>query len=214
MKNDKAPEESGEFRILAGPGASEIRVLGSRFLGFALPVATEQEISERLTERSRKFHDATHHCSAWILGAERREHSSDAGEPHGTAGAPILRAIQAAGVTDTLVIVTRYYGGTKLGKGNLARAYGAAASEALDAALKKVIRRRLKFIVDVSFNDIGKLYTLANRCGWEIIPRDSAEGGRFELRAPISEKEDVHRQVRDATAGRASCVEDGFWISR
>ena len=112
------------------------------------------------------------------------------------------------------MIVTRYYGGTKLGKGNLARAYGACASEALEAAQKRIIRRLRKFIVDVSFNDIGKLYTLANRCHWEIIPRDSAEGGRFELRVPISEKEDVHRQVRDATAGRASCVEDGFWISR
>jgi uncharacterized YigZ family protein len=214
MKNDKAPEESGEFQILAGPGASEIRVLGSRFLGFALPVATEQEISERLTERSREFHDATHHCSAWILGVERSEHSSDAGEPHGTAGAPILRTIQAVGLTDALVIVTRYYGGTKLGKGNLARAYGAAASEALDAAPKKIIRRLRKFIVDVSFSDIGKLYTLANRCGWEIIPRDSAEGGQFELRVPIPEKENVYRLVSDATAGRASCVEDGFWISR
>jgi uncharacterized YigZ family protein len=214
MNNDKAPEENGEFRTLAGPGTSEIRVLGSRFLGFALPVVSEQEVSERLTEHSREFHDATHHCSAWILGAERREHSSDAGEPHGTAGPPILRAIQAAGLTDALVIVTRYYGGIKLGKGNLARAYSACASEALEAASKKVIRRLRKFIVDVPFDDIGKLYTLVNRCNWEIIPRDSAEGGQFELRVPISEKENVHRQVSDATAGRAHCVEDGFWISR
>ncbi|MBU1706603.1 YigZ family protein [bacterium] len=214
MNNDKAPEESDEFRILAGPGTSEIRVLGSRFLGFALPVVTEQEISERLTEHAREFHDATHHCSAWILGAERREHSSDAGEPHGTAGIPILRAIQAARLTDALVIVTRYYGGTKLGKGNLARAYSTAASEALAVAPKKVIRRLGKFIVDVPFDDIGKLYTLANRCNWEIIPRDSAEGGQFELRVPIDEKENVHQQVNDATAGRAHCVEDGFWISR
>lgn len=214
MSNNKAPEEHGEFRTLAGPGTAEIRVLGSRFLGFALPVTSEQEISDRLTERSRAFHDATHHCSAWILGAERREHSSDAGEPHGTAGAPILRAIQAADLTDVLVIVTRYFGGTKLGKGNLARAYHTCASEALEAAPKKVIRRLLKFIVEVPYDDIGKLYTLANRSNWEIIPNDSAKGGRFELRVQISEGEDVVRQVNNATAGRASCVEDGFWISR
>lgn len=212
MDSDIAPSQSGEYLILAGSGTAELRVSGSRFLGLAVPAKSEEEVAELLTKRAREYHDATHHCWAAITSVQRREQSSDAGEPHGTAGQPILRAIRAAKLTDALVIVTRYFGGTKLGKGNLARAYGDCAAETLYAAPKKLIQRRRKFLIELPFDEIGKLYTLVHRTGWEIVPLDSTEGGLFEVRVPISET-DVQRQVLDATAGKANIKEDGFWIS-
>lgn len=213
MDDDMVSGDKDKFLTLAGPGTTEVRVLGSRFLGLAQPVTTEHEVAEHLTQRAREYHGATHHCFGVIFGVGRREQSSDAGEPRGTAGAPILRAIQAARVTDTLVIVTRYFGGTKLGKGNLARAYGACAEETLHAAPKRVLRQQRRFRVEVPFTEIGRLYSLAHRTGWEIAPRDSAEAGSFEVRVPLSEGENLRRLVLDATAGRASITEEGLWTS-
>jgi uncharacterized YigZ family protein len=213
MDSASASDRSDQLLTLAGPGTAEVRVSGSRFLGLALPITGEQEVAEHVTQRAREYHDATHHCYAAILGADRREASSDAGEPRGTAGAPILRAIRAARLTDTLVIVTRYFGGTKLGKGNLARAYRSCAEETLRAAPKRVVRQWRRFRIEVPFNEVGRLYTLAHRRGWEIVPEDSARGGCFEVRVPLSEREGVCESVLDATAGRASIVEEGIWTS-
>ncbi len=96
-------------------------------------MADEAAAQERLVTLARRHPDASHHCWAWRLGNPPRERSSDAGEPAGTAGAPILRALRGAGVSDVLAVVTRWFGGTKLGKGGLARAYGGVAREALTA---------------------------------------------------------------------------------
>jgi uncharacterized YigZ family protein len=214
MDNASASDGSDAFLTLAGPGTAEVRVSGSRFLGLALPITGEQEVAEQLTQRTREYHDATHHCFAAILGADRREQSSDAGEPRGTAGIPILGVIQGAQLTDTLVIVTRYFGGTKLGKGNLARAYRACAEEAVRAAPKRIVRHWRRFRIEVPFNETGKLYTLARRNGWEIVPVDSVtERGSFEVRVPLSQGETVRGLILDATGGRASIMEEGLWRS-
>jgi uncharacterized YigZ family protein len=124
------------FLTLSGPAEAETRVRGSRFLAIACPAGNEAAAREILDERHRRFHDASHHCAAWRLrdGAWR---ALDAGEPSGSAGAPILAAIDAAALVDTAVVVTRYFGGTKLGVGGLVRAYGEAAALALDAAPRR-----------------------------------------------------------------------------
>lgn len=213
MESDTVSRQSDEFLILAGTGKAENRVSGSRFLGLALPVSNEQEISKQVAARAREYHDATHHCFAAIWDLGQCEQSSDAGEPHGTAGLPILRAIQSAGLSNTLVIVTRYFGGTKLGKGNLARAYSACAEETLRAAPKKTICRKRKLLIEVPPSETGRLYRLAHRNGWDIVSISSGESGRFELRVPTGEGESALQAVQNATAGRATIMEDGFWIS-
>jgi hypothetical protein len=125
------------FVTLAGDGVAQTRVKGSTFAALAAPAPDEAEARARLAAREREMWDATHHGSAWRMrGGTVR--ANDAGEPSGSTGAPILAAIDGAGLTDCVVIVTRYYGGTKLGVGGLVRAYGDAAAEALAAAPRRV----------------------------------------------------------------------------
>jgi uncharacterized YigZ family protein len=117
------------YRTLAGPVRAELKVKGSLFIAEAFPIATPEEVAAHLAAIRKRTFDATHHGFAYRLGDDFRY--SDGGEPFGTAGQPILRQIDARGVTNTLVVVTRYFGGTKLGTGGLIRAYGDAAAAVL-----------------------------------------------------------------------------------
>lgn len=117
----------------AGEAWGELREKGSRFLAWIGPAAGEDAARAALDALAHRYPDATHHCWAWRLGSPPRERSSDAGEPAGTAGIPILQALRGAGLSDALAVVIRWFGGTKLGKGGLARAYAAAARAALAA---------------------------------------------------------------------------------
>jgi uncharacterized YigZ family protein len=128
-------------------GEAEIKVKGSRFLAEALPAADEDAAEAAIAAIRKREYNATHHCTAYRIGpAADLFRFNDDGEPSGTAGQPILRQIEARDLTNTLVVVTRYYGGTKLGTGGLIRAYGEAASLALDAASVQqcILRERLR----------------------------------------------------------------------
>jgi putative IMPACT (imprinted ancient) family translation regulator len=131
------PTAADAYAEPARAASCELRVRGSRFLADVAVVRDEAETHGVLDHRRRTFHDATHIAYACRLrpsGGAIRARSSDAGEPSGTAGRPILIAIESAGVVNALVTVTRWFGGTKLGTGGLARAYGEAAARALAAA--------------------------------------------------------------------------------
>lgn len=108
---------------------------GSKFIGFAYPVASEEEIKGKLNELKKKYFDASHHCFAFVLGADKsRYRAFDDGEPNHSAGDPILGQIKAKNLTHVLVVVVRYFGGTKLGVGGLISAYKEAAEEVLNKA--------------------------------------------------------------------------------
>lgn len=124
----------GNFIAPQAEARVELREKGSRFLGLLLPATDERQVAERLEQVRARYPDATHHCWAYRVGWPPRERSSDDGEPSGTAGAPILRVLAGREVSDALVIVVRWFGGTKLGKGGLARAYGGASREVVEAA--------------------------------------------------------------------------------
>ncbi len=128
-------------RVPAAEGRGEVREKASRFLGFAARAASAADAETFLARLRREHHDATHVAFAWKIGAGASvaERASDAGEPPGTAGRPILGAIESAGLSDTIVAVVRYYGGTKLGTGGLARAYRLAAGRALEAAGVEIV---------------------------------------------------------------------------
>lgn len=130
------------FRTIAKPAEGQYRDKGSRFLAFAYPVSSEQDIKAHISALEKEYYDARHHCYAWILGPEKelfRAH--DDGEPNHSAGDPILGQIRSKDLTNVLVVVVRYFGGVKLGVGGLISAYKTAADDALNQA--SVIEREV-----------------------------------------------------------------------
>lgn len=122
------------FKSIGTRVRQELKVRGSRFIGTAIPVSGRDDIDRELAEIRKEFWDATHNCYAWRLAPDGLQYRfSDDGEPTGSAGKPILFVMQQRELLNTLVVVTRYFGGVKLGVGGLVRAYGDAAAQALNA---------------------------------------------------------------------------------
>jgi uncharacterized YigZ family protein len=127
--------ESDSYLTIENPSEGLFRDKGSRFLSFAFPVQTEDEIHKILENNHKKYHDAHHHCYAWRLGVDMNHfRSNDDGEPGNSAGKPILGQIQSFQLTNLLIIVVRYFGGTLLGVGGLIQAYKAASMDAIKNA--------------------------------------------------------------------------------
>ncbi len=124
------------------------------------PAADEAAARALLAALEREIPDATHHCWAWRLGSPPRERSSDAGEPAGTAGVPILQVLRGAGLSDVMAVVVRWFGGTKLGKGGLARAYAAAAREALPGLPVAARVPTVRIAVEVPYEGSGAVKRL------------------------------------------------------
>ena len=121
------------YRTIKTPSEGIYKEKGSKFLAFAYPVSHEAAIKEHLADLQKQFHDARHYCYAWRLQPEKTHYRvNDDGEPSGTAGKPIFGQIVSRDLSDLLVVVVRYFGGTKLGVGGLIQAYRSAASAALD----------------------------------------------------------------------------------
>ena len=123
------------YKSIPAPAEGLFKDNGSRFISFAFPVETEEEIKDIVAELKKKYHDARHHCYAYRLGyLGDRFRANDDGEPSGSAGRPILGQIDSRGLSDVLVVVVRYFGGIKLGIPGLIRAYKTSTAEALDNA--------------------------------------------------------------------------------
>lgn len=124
---------------------------GSRFISLAFPVVSEDEIKEKITHLRKTYHDARHHCFAWRLGPDMEQYRvNDDGEPSGSAGRPIYGQIQSRELTNILVVVIRYFGGTLLGVGGLINAYRSATSDALDHA--NIIEKRVEKLIKLNFD--------------------------------------------------------------
>ena len=173
------------YRTLAARAGFAHKIERSEFLGIAFPIAGEDEFFAELERVQKKHFDATHHCWAFRLFAEQRARSSDAGEPSGTAGKPILSAIEGAELFDVGVVVVRWYGGIKLGTGGLARAYRESAAEALRQAtlVDRYVYERVNVIVP--FDALGTIYRLVNPPDVVLVNESYGEENvfAFEVRA-------------------------------
>ena len=203
-----------EYPSIEGGPETEIKIKGSRFLGQAFRVETEEDAADALRGVRRRYHDATHHCSAFRLAPPEHpmERSDDDGEPSGTAGTPILGVLRSHGVFNAIVVVTRHYGGTKLGTGGLVRAYAESAEEAMNAAPTRRVWRIARVTVSVEYTDMGTVEaSLARHAEWlHGVERDFSGTPRFSLRVRPSRIEALVDELRDTTAGRAACdVEPG-----
>lgn len=150
------------YRTIAAPVEFRQKIERSEFLGIAFPIAGDDAFFAELTRIQKRDFDATHHCWAFRLFADARSRSSDAGEPSGTAGKPILAAIEGAALHDLGVIVVRWYGGIKLGTGGLSRAYRDTAAKALELAtpLDRYLYDRIRVIVP--FDALSQVYRLVH----------------------------------------------------
>lgn len=184
----------------------ETRVQGSAFLAQAFRVETAAEAADRLSSIGKRYHDATHHCSAWRLGPPDRfvERSDDDGEPSGTAGIPIQGAIQRADLFDVVVVVTRYFGGTKLGTGGLVRAYAEAARLGLEAAPRREVFREARLSFACGYEDVGAIEAVLSREGSRIrsVDRDFGNRADFTVTVLRSQIDPLRGILVEATAGR------------
>jgi uncharacterized YigZ family protein len=188
-----------------------IKVRDSRFMGIAVPVDSEEEARQRVTEVEREFRDATHCCYAYRLGegdsAVERVH--DAGEPAGTAGAPILSAIKGRGLSNVVVAVVRYFGGTKLGVGGLIRAYRDAARAALDAGeiQEREVRHRMAVVLPLAL--AGEARSLLARLGGVVLSERYEKSAELILALPESLAAEFRERLDDLTRGGAHWPEGG-----
>lgn len=138
------------FQTIKATSEGSYKEKGSKFLAFAYPVESEEAIKEKLTDLKKKYFDARHHCFAYMLGADKAKFRAfDDGEPNHSAGDPILGQIRSKNLTNVLIVVVRYFGGTKLGVGGLIQAYKAAAEDALLQAI--VIEKEVKESVSIRY---------------------------------------------------------------
>ncbi len=157
------------YRTIEKSSEGTYKEKGSKFLAFAYPVRTEEEVQYHLQDLRKQYHDARHHCYAWRLGPEMTLYRvQDDGEPSGSAGKPIFGQIQSRELSDVLVVVVRYFGGTLLGVGGLIRAYRAAASEALDR--NTVTERRVydRLQLEFSYERMNPVMKLIKDFGLEF----------------------------------------------
>lgn len=144
------------YDTIRSVATGEITIKRSTFLAYLLPCSSKDQAQQLLDELRSKHWDAVHHCFAWRVGPNGLEYRmSDDGEPSGTAGKPILFALQRAQLSDVLLVVVRYYGGVKLGVGPLARAYAEAAQVAIDVCERVTVRNMSQLTVFCIYDDVS-----------------------------------------------------------
>lgn len=139
------------YKTIEKPCEASFKDKGSKFLGYAFPVKSEEDVKKYLNELKKQYHDATHHCYAYILGPNSEaQRSNDDGEPSNSAGKPILRAIVSNQLTNTLIVVVRYFGGKLLGVPGLIHAYGETALETIKQAI--IIEKIVEELYEITFD--------------------------------------------------------------
>ncbi|MFE4372607.1 YigZ family protein [Streptomyces sp. NPDC056835] len=193
-----------QYRTVAGVGVHETEINRSRFICALAPVATEEEAREFVARIRKEHPTATHNCFAYVIGADASvQRASDDGEPGGTAGTPMLQMLMRREVRYTAAVVTRYYGGVKLGAGGLIRAYGGVVGEALDA-LGTLTRQRFRLAtVTVDHQRAGRLENDLRATGRAVRDVRYAEAVTIEIGLPDSEVPAFRAWLADTTAGTA-----------
>lgn len=177
-------------------------IKGSRFVATAAPAADESQAKALLDELRAEWPDASHHCWAWRLATPAIERAGDDGEPSGSAGRPILAALVGRELVDTAIIVTRWFGGTKLGVGGLVRAYGGTAAQGLDTGVYDEWVARTVIEFSHSHGETGPIERAIAAVDATELSVDWGAEVRRELQLPIAEVDELWSALADATNGR------------
>ncbi|HAF71533.1 MAG: Uncharacterized protein XD60_0362 [Acetothermia bacterium 64_32] len=194
------------MRTIAKAGEAKLAERRSRFLAFAFPVRSQEEVEEHLAALRRRFHDARHIVYAYRLKekGEERVRADDAGEPAGSAGRAILQLLEGEGLWNVLVVVVRYFGGVKLGVGGLARAYREAARMALQAVGMVEETPEVQVRIRVPADRLGEALALAGRMGAKVLKQGYDGMPSLTLSLPEEKLEELKRRAQ-ALGVQAGC---------
>ena len=193
------------YPIPAEPHRSQIEVERSRFITSIEPVSSPEDVLAFIARIKQEFPDANHNCWAYLIGppgSSDRIGLSDDGEPHGAAGKPMLTVLQHGGIGDIAVVVTRYFGGIKLGKGGMVKAYTRAIQTALEQLepAEKIDWAELALSFD--YAQLNGIERLLPDFEAEIVARQFAEQIRLQLKLPAEQEEPLRNQLTNLTAGK------------
>lgn len=198
-----AEANTEEYRVLLDGGEGEIVEKKSRFIATIRKCETEEEAVAFIEEMKKKYWDARHNCSAFVIGSRGElTRCSDDGEPGGTAGRPMLEVLLGEGIRNIAVVVTRYFGGTLLGTGGLVRAYTQAVKEGLKSCTVGKMRRGCELEVGTDYNGIGKILYLLGQRGIEPQNSDYSDVVVLRILIPSQMEQELCREMVEATCGK------------
>jgi len=198
-----ALEQNPNYRVVLEGGQGEIVEKKSRFIATVRRVETEQEAAAFIEEIKKKYWDARHNCSAFVIGGRGElTRCSDDGEPGGTAGRPMLEVLLAEEIRNVAVVVTRYFGGTLLGTGGLVRAYTQAVKAGLDKCVIGVMRQGVEISLRTDYNGVGKVLYILEQHGFKPVDSRYGQDVLLTFRIPADQARDLQRELVEATCGR------------
>ena len=196
--------ETNGYRAVYEGGQGEIIEKKSRFIATVLPIETEEEALEFIAKMKKKYWDARHNCYAYVIGeCQELPRSSDDGEPNGPAGRPMLDVLLHEDIHNTVVVVTRYFGGVLLGTGGLVRAYTEAVQEGLEHCVVLACSTGFKLRIETDYNGIGKLQYLARTLELHELDIQYGELVQMTLLVPEDQIDAVEKDITEQTAGKA-----------
>ncbi|WP_417898887.1 YigZ family protein [Bacillus haimaensis] len=197
-----------QYLTVKGYGEHEINIQKSRFIAYINRATTENEAQDFIQEIKKKHWDATHNCSAYLIGEnDLIQKANDDGEPSGTAGVPMLEVLKKKGLKDTVVVVTRYFGGIKLGAGGLIRAYGKATSEGLAATgiVKLTLTRLMHTSIDYTL--LGKVENEIRSSNYSIKDIQYTDSVQLDILVEEKQVEDYLNWIIELTQGKNTTKE-------
>lgn len=205
------------YKIVYRAGEGEIVEKKSRFIASIAPAGSEEEALAFIESVKKRHYDARHNCPAFIIGRNHElTRCSDDGEPSGTAGKPILEVLLGAELTNTVVVVTRYFGGTLLGTGGLVRAYTQAVQEALKHTGIATMRYGATISIQTDYTDLGKIQYLLGNKGIAIMDSEYTDKVVLKIQIPEENAEMLTKELTENTAGRAiiEILEQGYYMEK
>lgn len=201
------PPES--YNVPLGTAEYRIIVKGSKFVGYCGRAADEASAMEFIGARSRQNHGATHNCWAFRVGdpADPVERSSDEGEPSGTAGRPMLEQLVKNNLIGAVLVVSRWFGGTKLGRGGLIRAYGGCAAETLKLLKTRIRKPSVTVKVECGYDLVGLVERTAAVCSGRVLSGDYLEKVCLLVELPLNSEEKFRKAVSEASGGNARIMD-------
>lgn len=205
------------MRTIYAPARSEIEIKRSRFIASCARTDSEEDARAFIAQIRREFPDARHHCTAFIIHQDTgpdTARSSDDGEPAGTAGNPMLKVLTESDLTNVTCVVTRYFGGTKLGTGGLVRAYSGAVQQVLEDAQTVRLVTQPSYQLQLPISEAGKVEAKLTQNGYQILARGFAQDATLRFSAPLETSQSQVESYLSSISGREISIETAPDITR